>query len=193
MNTVQKMLACCWLLIHCSGCATAGVERTPFSSWSRQSFDKLGLSVTLPQQPDHARARYFMDLADSDQYEKNTGRKDLLLCFHPVWSGSFLSEPIYLMKIRILVFRQGKADGYTTKAFPKKLYRDLSSTNGVVHQRGQEVKCKFFRKDLLLADDRKVICEAEVVAPQVGSNQYTADTNAIARVFMSIRNSLDSK
>jgi len=186
MNAMTSILTCCCVLIHWTGCATTGAERTPLSSWSRQTFDKLGFSVILPQQSGRTNSRYYMDVADSEEYEKSTGRKDIILCCHPVWPGSIFSEPIYLMKIRLLVFRPGKAVGYTIKAFPKNYYPEFTSTNGIVMNRGQGVECKLFRKDLMFTNGNTVICEAEIMAPLVGSDQYAVDTNAITRVFTSI-------
>jgi hypothetical protein len=183
---IRKLIAINVCFALCAGCETVSQTRTSFSKWTRQSFDNLGIALELPDHAKNGCLGFYLDVADTMQYEQRTGRKDLIAYFHPVSSGIIGTEPVYLIKIRILVFQSKSNAEYRTTAFPKMNYPEMCSTNVIIFNRGAPVNCELYRKDVALADGRRVLCEAEIIEPDRSAHEYTADTNAIYRIFNSV-------
>lgn len=183
---MQKMIAGNVFFVLCAGCETVGQTRTSFSKWTRQSFDNLGISVELPDCARNGSPGFYLDVADTMKYEQRTGRKDLIAYFHPVSSGIIGTEPVYLLRMRILVFQPKSKADYRTTAFPENYYPEMCSTNIVGLNRGTPVNCEWFRKDFILANGKRVVCEADIIKPNKSTHEYTADTNAIYRIFNSV-------
>lgn len=176
-----------WITVLFAGCATAGLRRTQLESWDRVSFDRIGVSVDLPARTGPQASAYHLHVADTAQYEETTGRKDILVDLHPLWSSDPAFEPVYLLGIRLRVFEATRNSSYHTAAFPLSYYPAFSNTNMAPQVRGSDVNVERFRQDRKLADGRIVVCEAQIISPNPASPEYASDTNAIRRIFASIQ------
>ena len=83
-------------------CAPNGLVKTPLNDRKCVSYPSLGITIDLPKQSKDIYACYTLQLYDFTKSEAVPDVKfDLVACMHPVWFGSMLVEPDYLLVFHV--------------------------------------------------------------------------------------------
>ena len=87
-------------MTSCAG--SRGLHRTPVDQLEMKSYPSLACSLLVPK----AGRGYIEKLNDSEVFQRNTGRKGIVLMYHPYASGQLFTEPEYLLVFRVVKFNE---------------------------------------------------------------------------------------
>lgn len=185
----QGFLGFILLCLASNGCATPqGLVRTPLDAWETKPFPGLGFSVEIPRQPSGLYSKYYLDVYDSQKIEDKTGYKSVDICLHPIWSGSLLVEPHYLLEISFSRMAETRFQKRKDTAFTNTFYSAIETSLAPGPFEKEKWKYLRFRKDYRTGNGYVLICDAKLLRmTDKEDSDYQADTNAIHRILNSVK------
>jgi hypothetical protein len=188
------------LTVFLGACAPKGFNRTPFKNWSYKEFHNLGFKVELPEKTQKVASRYYEKVYESESFQSETGGKLVYIWMHPIWHGSWFTEPFYILKFDFIrlskekfeVFKQGKhyLSGHfkydpNYKEFVSEV-RKIQIDAPYANPPGTYLK---FRKDVIMTNGDVVIIGAELLTSysDYTSEMQTEDIPAILRILNSVK------
>ena len=182
----------------CLGCVIPkGLYRTSWENMSRRELQGLGVSILIPKQPANPFGKYTFEYIDnaSDEFVKYVGCEAMLfLLMHPLWSGQFLTEPEYLIKIyfrrmsksQFSSFKEGEILSLLKSVSgPRPVYSSIHSTSYVDPRR--ELNYFVFQKDVKLPNNDFVVVEATVLDCERINAKQDIDISEVLKIINSIQ------
>jgi hypothetical protein len=169
------------------GCATPqGMVRTPLDTWETKQFPSLGFSAEIPKQP--SGSQYYLKLCDTRDDEDYLGARCVLLNLHPIWSGSLLVEPHYLLEISFSRMTEARFQKRRDATFTNAFYSLVSTNLSAGPFEKESWKYLRFRRDYKMENGLVLICDAKLLRMNLKEDaDYQADTNAIHRILNSVK------
>jgi RHS repeat-associated protein len=186
---VQGNLMFILFCLASSGCTIPqGLVRTQLDAWETKQFPGLGFNVEIPKQPIGLYAKYYLNVYDSQKIEDRTGYKSVDLCLHPIWSGSLLVEPHYLIEINFSRMTETRLQQRKDTAFTNTFYSVIETTQSPSPFDKEKWRYLRFRKDYRMGNGYVLVCDAKLLRmTDKEDTDYRSDTNAIYRVLNSAK------
>lgn len=177
------------LCLASNGCAIPqGLVRTPLETWETEKFPSLGFLVELPKQPSKLYEKYKLQICDTQADEDYIGARCVFLNVHPIWSGSLLVEPHYLLEISFSRTTEARFQKRKDAAFTNNFYDVIETTLSPGPFEKEDWKYLRFRKDYRMGNGYVLICDAKLLRMTDKEDaDYHADTNAIHRILNSVK------
>lgn len=188
-TSVQGFLVFVLLCFASSGCATPqGLVRTPLDVWEMKQFPSLGYSIEIPKQTSGSYGQYYLKLCDTRDDEDYLGALCVFLNMHPIWSGSRLAEPHYLLETCFSRMTEARFQKRKDTVFTNTFYNVIATTLSPAPFENENWKCLRFRKDYRIGNGYVLICDAKLLRMNDKEDaDYRADTNAIHRILNSVK------
>jgi len=186
-------------LLILTGCLAPsyGLRETPLQYRLRHSYDNLGISIELPNQPTDRNAKYRIEICDTELYQKNSESKAALyVSMCPMWFGIFLTEPE-----DCLIFRATRLSGTAFEKFLKGNHY-INSDRSIVYDHttfqpliiekiitsvGGARTYRCFRKDIKLKDGDYVIISACLNVTLIQQEPNHIDIEEIKNIINSVQ------
>lgn len=196
---VAKLVFSFVVILFVNACiAPEGFQRTPFLKWEVKKIHTLGLKIELPKESSKLSERYHLTIVDSPaEYIEKIKCKALHIQMHPLWSGSLLTEPYYILKIDIVrmskqSFEDFKKDRHRANGYFKfnepRFFKGTARKLVAGHVQSEKGLFLCFRRDVRALNGDIIVSGAELLTnlDEYPPDQQVEDIRFIERILNSV-------